>query len=89
VIIGTTFKTRSCKNNSTFVKFDDPSVTKVGKFIRNTSIDELPQLINVLKGDMSIVATDHCQFEAELITGDEISKRFLAPLESQDYGRWN
>jgi hypothetical protein len=38
---------------------------------------------------MSIVATDHCQFEAELITGDEISKRFLAPPGIQDYGRWN
>lgn len=34
---------------------DDPRVTKVGKFIRKYSIDELPQLINILKGDMSIV----------------------------------
>lgn len=34
---------------------DDPRVTKVGKFIRKTSIDEFPQFINVLKGDMSLV----------------------------------
>lgn len=34
---------------------DDPRITKIGKFIRKTSIDELAQLINVLKGDMSLV----------------------------------
>lgn len=34
---------------------DDPRITKIGKFIRKTSIDELPQLINVLKGEMSLV----------------------------------
>jgi lipopolysaccharide/colanic/teichoic acid biosynthesis glycosyltransferase len=74
-------KREAAKNNSTFVKIlDDPRVTKVGKFIRTTSIDELPQLINVLKGDMSIVGNRPLPvYEAELITGDEISKRFLAP----------
>ena len=34
---------------------DDPRITRVGKFIRRTSIDELPQLINIIRGDMSIV----------------------------------
>ena len=67
--------------NATFVKIsNDPRVTKVGKFIRNTSIDELPQLINVLKGDMSIVGNRPLPvYEAELLTADHLSKRFLAP----------
>ena len=59
---------------------DDPRITRVGKFIRNTSIDELPQLINVIKGDMSIVGNRPLPvYEAELLTEDALSKRFLAP----------
>ncbi len=65
----------------TFVKFkDDPRVTKVGKFLRNTSIDELPQIINVLKGDMSIVGNRPLPlYEAEQLTSDDWGERFLAP----------
>lgn len=68
-------------NTSTFIKIkDDPRITKIGKFIRNTSFDELPQLINVLKGDMSIVGNRPLPvYEAELLTKDKIAKRFLAP----------
>ncbi len=43
------------KGLGVFVRTDDERITKIGKFIRKTSIDELPQLINVLKGEMSIV----------------------------------
>jgi len=41
--------------NIIFKSKDDPRITRIGKFIRKTSIDELPQLFNILKGDMSIV----------------------------------
>ncbi|MDE5977355.1 MAG: sugar transferase [Turicibacter sp.] len=43
------------QSGPTFKMKDDPRVTKVGRFIRKTSLDELPQLFNVLKGDMSLV----------------------------------
>jgi lipopolysaccharide/colanic/teichoic acid biosynthesis glycosyltransferase len=74
-------KKEVAKSKSAFIKIvDDPRITRVGKFIRNTSIDELPQLINVLKGDMSIVGNRPLPvYEAELLTGDVMSKRFLAP----------
>lgn len=67
--------------NATFIKIaNDPRITKIGKLIRNTSIDELPQLINVIKGDMSIVGNRPLPvYEAELLTKDTMSKRFLAP----------
>ncbi|MDJ1467840.1 sugar transferase [Xanthocytophaga flava] len=59
---------------------DDPRITKIGKFIRNTSIDELPQLYNVLTGDMSIVGNRPLPlYEAEKLTTDQFATRFNAP----------
>ena len=74
-------KKEVARSKSAFVKIvDDPRITRVGKFIRNTSIDELPQLVNVLKGDMSIVGNRPLPvYEAEILTIDTMSKRFLAP----------
>ena len=74
----------SKKNNdqkNAFVKIEkDPRITKVGHFIRKYSIDELPQLINILKGDMSIVGNRPLPlYEAELLTSDEYIDRFMAP----------
>jgi lipopolysaccharide/colanic/teichoic acid biosynthesis glycosyltransferase len=74
-------KTITEKSKPHFIKIpDDPRVTKVGRIIRNTSIDELPQLINVIKGDMSIVGNRPLPvYEAEKLTFDTMAKRFLAP----------
>lgn len=69
------------KDGNQFVKIkDDPRVTRVGSFIRSTSIDEIPQLINVLKGDMSIVGNRPLPlYEAQELTVDDHAERFLAP----------
>jgi lipopolysaccharide/colanic/teichoic acid biosynthesis glycosyltransferase len=67
-------------NNAFFKLKDDPRVTRVGRVIRNLSIDELPQLVNVLKGDMSIVGNRPLPlYEAEKLTTDKWAKRFNAP----------
>ncbi len=69
------------ENENAFVKIEnDPRVTKVGRFIRKYSIDELPQLFNILKGDMSIVGNRPLPlYEAEKLTSDDSIDRFMAP----------
>lgn len=85
----TMYKLRSMKVNapdlimedgSTYNGADDPRMTRVGAFMRKTSLDELPQFINVLKGDMSIIGPrPDLERECELYEGDEGRKLEVRP----------
>ena len=69
---------RSAKKAFLKIK-DDPRITRVGRFIRMASIDELPQLFNIIKGDMSIVGNRPLPMnEAEALTKKKWSRRFRA-----------
>ena len=83
------FKLRSMKvdapdlvmeDGSTYNGADDPRMTKVGAIMRKTSIDEIPQFLNVLKGDMSVVGPrPDLKRETELYVGDEALKLTVKP----------
>ena len=83
------YKLRSMKMNapdlrnedgSTFNAEDDPRLTKIGKFIRKTSLDETPQLLNIIKGDMSIIGPrPDLPEHIELYEGNEIRKLEVRP----------
>lgn len=85
----TMYKLRSMKVNapdlvmedgSTYNGADDPRMTKVGALLRKTSLDELPQFLNVLKGDMSVVGPrPDLRRETELYIGEEGLKLTVKP----------
>jgi len=74
------FNKQTAAGSAFFKIKNDPRITKIGGFIRNTSIDELPQLWNVIIGDMSIVGNRPLPlYEAEKLTTDKYVLRFSAP----------
>ena len=79
------------EDGSTYNGADDPRMTKIGAFMRKTSLDEFPQFLNVLKGDMSIIGPrPDLDSEMALYQGDEGRKLEVTPGitgYAQAYGR--
>lgn len=79
---------------------NDPRITKVGKFIRKTSIDELPQLVNILKGEMSIIGprpplprevaqyTPYQMHRLDVITGLACYHECEGRNDEKDFDKW-